>query len=277
MECLNENQFSALLAGGHDEASWLHVSECDACAALFSELVTSSPEAPTARPRFTRERMLGRGPHGITWLAMDEQRQQQVALKVMSATLPPGWDVALREVCALEHPNVAPLLEAGMLDGRPFVTHAVVDGPSLEASLPLPVDHLERVFSQVSAALAWAHHRGVLHGEVCPSNIVLGRRAAQLTDFGLSRVVRSAALDGAVTMRLSWLSPEERAGEVPTARADQYALARSFWVALFGAPFRRDVQRSLVDERLVNALERALSVDPRARFASVTELAEAWR
>lgn len=275
MECLTENQLTGLLSGLDDEAAWLHLSECDVCAAIFHELASRTEEPLPRAGRFTRSRVLGRGPHGITWLAMDEQRQREVALKVMSTTLPAGWAHTLGP--ALEHPAITARLEVGTLEGRPFVTHAFVEGSSLEASLPLALEPTLRIFERVGAALSWAHQHGVLHGEVCPSNILLGAAGAQVTDFGVARAVRQAAPEGALTMRLGWLSPEERGGEEATARSDQWAFARSMWVALFGAPFRLEVPTSLVDATLVKALQRALAVEPSARFASIAQLVQVWR
>lgn len=282
MPCLTENELSALVAGSvaNEDPAWEHLSTCDACARVCTELLAVVPveEGPLSelRTRFALRRRLGRGPHGVTWLATDLEHGHEVALKVLSASLAPGWHEALDSVRALRHPGVTSLLEAGVLGRCAFTAHAFVEGPSLATALPLDPSRVQQLAGQLCEALQAAHDHSVVHGEVCPTNVLLGSTGATLRDFGLAQVMRRSARDDVRELRLSWLAPEVRAGQPLTPQADQYSLARTLWVARWGTPFRLD-RMADTDDPFVSALRRALSPEPSARFSSMMAFSMAWR
>ena len=154
------------------------------------------------------EAEIGRGDasvvHRATWIA----RQRVVALKLISPRPPTGAADLARAVRAAEaaraidHPNIVPVYEAGLVDGVAFVSMRLVDGPSLAALLRVPggMDRprLDAILAQVGAALDHLASLGIVHGGVRPANILVGPGDhAYLTDVGMSAHGRDAAADRA--------------------------------------------------------------------------------
>ena len=110
--------------------------------------------------------------------------------------------VEARVTAQLEHPNIVPVYDLGVLpDGRPFYTMRVVKQPSLGDVLAVgdsirwPLVRLLGAFLQVSRALAYAHSLGVLHGDIKPENILLGGFGeVYLADWGLTKVQPHSAV-----------------------------------------------------------------------------------
>jgi len=158
------------------------------------------PAPPVDLPAHLRPvRPLGRGGSATVWLVRDRRRGDHVALKVLEGTV----DVASllgrveREARALArldgHPAVASIRACGAdRHGRVWIATSFVVGPTLadrvRASEPLDGAEALEVFRALAAALADAHGVGVVHGDVSPANVVLGRAGPVLVDFGVGGV-----------------------------------------------------------------------------------------
>jgi eukaryotic-like serine/threonine-protein kinase len=159
-----------------------------------------------SQPYIVRD-TLGSGGMGVVVVATDQDLNRPVAMKIM-------WDardaVAARrfafeaEVTAqLDHPNIVPVHERGMDGrGRPYYTMRMVRGSSLAEILDLqslgnasaaaefPLNRLVRVLVEVTNAIAYAHDRGVIHRDLKPHNIMVGRYGeVQVMDWGLARML----------------------------------------------------------------------------------------
>jgi len=150
----------------------------------------------------------------------------------------------------LHHPAVVGVFDVGVIDGEFFVAMELVDGLSaaeLSArSGPLPLPMVVRVGLEISEALAHAHalgagpgRAGLVHGDVKPANILLGRDGrARLADFGLARV---AGLTRSRESRptagsIGYLAPECLDGATPDGRADLFSLGVVLAELATGAP-----------------------------------------
>ena len=192
--------------------------------------------------------------------------------------------------------------------GAPLLwyTMPLIEGESLRRRLQrlgrLPVDEALTIAAQVADALAYAHGRGVVHRDIKPENILLGGGHAMVADFG---VAKAAALEHAPDAQLTqlgfvvgtplYMSPEQAAGgETIDARSDQYSLGCTVFEMLAGEPpfagsaGRSAVAQSLtaprprVSERRPEAggaldptLQRAMAIDPDARFPDMAAFTEA--
>src|SRR6478609_4393745 len=143
----------------------------------------------------------GRGGMGIVYRAMHVPLKREVALKVIApgATADEEFRARFRAefeaAASIQHPNVIPIYHAGEQDGLLYVTMRFVDGDDL-ARIVAAETRLEPVraamlIGQVAAALDAAHHRGLVHRDVKPANVLIAGRAgsyhAYLTDFGLTK------------------------------------------------------------------------------------------
>ena len=151
--------------------------------------------------RYELMRLLGEGGMGAVVLARDRVLGRLVAIKVIKPGL--GGDPERRRrrfhreariVASLSHPNIVPVFDASApTPGRAFVVTEYVDGESLWDLLgerpmePIPVAAIVR---GVCAALAYAHNQRVVHLDLKPGNVMVGRDGrVRLHDFGVARVL----------------------------------------------------------------------------------------
>jgi serine/threonine protein kinase len=195
------------------------------------------------------EARLGQGGMGMVFRALHDGDGRTVALKVLRDEL--GADDTFRRRLAhearaaaeVDHPNLAPVLEAGEADGRVYLAIRYVDGRSLAGRLradgPLPLAGLVRLAAEVGAGLGALHERGIVHRDVKPANILLGSDGmAVLGDFGLAkgRAYTVLTRPGQVLGTLDYLAPELIRGEPAGPMSDLYALGCVLFECVAGAP-----------------------------------------
>ncbi|MBK7581497.1 MAG: SUMF1/EgtB/PvdO family nonheme iron enzyme [Myxococcales bacterium] len=182
-------------------------------------------------PRYSPVETLGSGGMGKVVAALDREIGRIVALKTMQNPEPdrPMIRRFLQEAritAQLEHPNIVPVYDLGALEAdKPYYTMRVVKKQSLGDVLDRPVlreqwpmVRLLGAFVQVCRALAYAHARGVLHGDIKPDNILLGDFGeVYLADWGLAKVHR----DSAVRQQLKGSQPPPAFGS-PTGGTPGY-------------------------------------------------------
>jgi serine/threonine-protein kinase len=246
--------------------------------------------------------------------ATDNTLHRRVAVKVLAPELAAALSVDRfeREIAlsaGLQHPNIVPVLTAGVVEGLPFYTMPFVDGESLRARLargPFSVREAVIVLRDVSRALAYAHSRGVVHRDIKPDNILLPSGAATVTDFGLAKAVGASKATapkrpaGSTITRTgtsigtpAYMAPEQVAGDPALDhRADLYSLGIVAYEMLMGAPpfSGRTPQQVLaahlterpapiatrrydVPAKLVELIERLLAKDPADRPKAAIEVA----
>jgi serine/threonine-protein kinase len=137
-----------------------------------------------------------------------------------------------------------------------------------------------QIVRQVGAALDAAHARGMLHRDVKPSNVLLGREDhVYLTDFGLAKPLASSAgltRAGTVVARAQYVAPEQIMGRPVDARADVYALGCVLFEALTGQPPRETPPPSVgVAPEFDDVVRRAMAEDPGERYHSAGDLGHA--
>ncbi len=243
--------------------------------------------------RYRAVRPLGSGGSGSVWLAVDEQKGREVALKVVPREGKAGVR-AEREadaVARLRHPHVARVYSVDRDLGHVYVAYEYVPGITVRDAVRggrLSDRDAIDVAAQVAEALGHAHANGIIHRDVKPANVLLaetGEIDARLLDFGLALMEGEASLTatGDVPGTLSYISPERLRGEETTSAADVWAVGVMLWEALAGqqlffstspvetasriaagAPslgtVRPDLPRSNVD-----TVDRALAADPLRR------------
>jgi len=254
---------------------------------------------------------VGRGGMAVVYRAMDLRHDRSVAVKVLPPHLASavGYERFLHEIqvsAGLSHPYILPLLDSGQADGLLYYVMPFVEGENLRERLArekhLPVEDALRIGLEMAEALGHAHHLGIVHRDVKPSNILLTREHALLADFGVAFAIgRGTQTDERLTgTGLSvgtpeYMSPQQGlADERVDATSDQYSLACVIYEMLAGdSPFaapspdavlRRHVMdtpaslrtlRPTISEAVDGAVARALSKSPESRFPTMEAFASA--
>ena len=262
--------------------------------------------------RFVIEARLGSGGMGEVYRALDTRLKRTVAIKRMSVRgglTAEDHTLFLREgqrASSLQHPNIASIYDVFEEDGEVFLVMELVEGTTLRSRIgpPMVPEEFFEIALQCTQALAAAHAKGILHGDVKPENIMLSaQRQVKLLDFGVARRLPSddpesatATIDNLAHGHLmgtpSYMAPEVLKGGVPDARADIFALGIVFYEMLAGRhPFQgvnvTVTTAHILDDREAATLDRgklkvtspvsavvarALMKDPSLRYASAQAL-----
>ncbi|WP_157983431.1 protein kinase, partial [Nocardiopsis sp. TNDT3] len=225
-----------------------------------------------------------------------------VVLKVLPEHLGRAELNQLRELSGV--PGVVPLLDAGTTaEGDLFVVLPFYAdgsfGDMLARRGPAPVQEAAAVSRSVAAALGSMHGRGLLHGDVCPGNILRAGRTPVLTGFGsVHRSGEALPPPDPATESFLHAAPEALRGEPRTPASDVYQLASTVWTMLVGyTPFSstdgtpfdprgyaervltqdpKPVPRADISRKLRGVLTRALAKLPEERFATPAAFASAF-
>ena len=281
---------------------------------------TDAPAAERALPeRFGSYRVLGelgRGGMGVVYLgARDDDRfEKRVAIKVVSGDLVhPAvlrrFEEERRILASLDHPHIAPLLDAGTTEGGvPYVVMEHVEGESIDGyceARHLGVHERLGLFIRVCDAVQYSHQHLVVHRDIKARNIlVTADGVPKLLDFGIAKLLEPGGIDGSRTrtafraLTPESASPEQVRGEPVTVATDVYSLGVLLYRLLTGrSPYRGsmttdpEIVRAICDEEpqrpsaaaaqgrdLRGDLDlitlKALRKDPARRYASVEQLAQ---
>ena len=214
--------------------------------------------------RYRIEREIGRGGMATVFLAHDIRHDRQIALKFIHAEVADGLAIERfrREIAllaSLQHPHILPLYDSGESDGALFYVMPYIAGESLRSRITrekrLPVDEAVRLTREIADALAYAHAHDVIHRDIKPENILLSEGHALVGDFGIARAVtRSGARRltdaGFAVGTLSYMSPEQGAGDAVDGRSDLYSLGCVVYEMLAGAvPFSGPSAVAIIAQR----------------------------
>lgn len=214
--------------------------------------------------RYTIERVLGEGGMGVVYLAKQSMPERLVAIKVIRS-LAPSLDLIRRfereasVLARLSHPGIAQIFDSGSapiysskpvpylvleyVDGTPLLAHVSTEKLDEAARL--------RLFIDICRAVQYAHQRGVIHRDLKPANVLVQRimegeaggtrhvRAqTKILDFGVARTLEDdnsrQTQAGSLIGTLSYMSPEQIAGETADTRSDVYALGVILFELLSG-------------------------------------------
>lgn len=254
------------------------------------------------------EGLLGTGGMGRVYVAFDTRLKRTVALKMVGRVRQDQLAL-LREArfaAALNHPAICTVHEIGEIDGEPFVVMEHVRGVPLWMAIqhdgPLPLERALSYEMQVVDAMAHAHERGIVHGDLKSSNIMVADHGRiKVLDFGLAvrrnityahtgdidttRVPQSSVAAGTVP----YMAPELLRGSMPDVQTDIWALGIVLHEMLTGLrPFRGATPYELAAHILCNQrvpaptslpaavcriIERCLCTDPGDRYTAVRDLA----
>ncbi|HLK91446.1 MAG TPA: protein kinase [Polyangia bacterium] len=211
-----------------------------------------SPEGTEAlRYRLVRE--AGRGATATVYLARDEALGLEVALKILHPQLGAAPQSAAlarflagaRLLAGLRHPGVVAVYDVDA--GARALAMEWVAGGTLRARLAahpegLPAEEVAATARDLLATLAFLHERGIVHGDLKPSNLLLRAPGeVVLADFGaaaLAEAAAEAARQGEAGGTPLYLAPEQFRGAAASSATDLYAAGAVLWEAATGRPLR---------------------------------------
>ena len=262
---------------------------------------------------------IGAGGMGEVWRARDTRLGRDVAIKILTRTGSSDADrirrfeVEMKAVGRLSHPNVLAVFDVGSHDGVPYLVSELLEGETLRDRLdrgPLPVKVVATTAVEIAQGLAAAHAAGVVHRDLKPENVFLTRDGrVKLLDFGLAKLVESQApvtfegleeaetaarltVSGIVVGTVRYMSPEQIRGAQVDHRSDIFAFGALLFEMLTGQmafrrpsaieslsatlaedPLSRLEDPSPIPEELEPILKRCLEKNPDDRFQSAADLA----
>ena len=250
--------------------------------------------------RYELEQLIGSGGMAAVYRGFDRRLERRVAVKILHASLVGDREVVERfrreaqTVARLSHPNVVSVIDRGEVAGRPYLVFEYVEGETLDQLLRrgprLSIRRALTLAIEVGRGLAFAHSRGVIHRDVKPQNVLVGKGGAKVTDFGVAHAfgIDEVTLTGGAVGTSSYIAPEQVEAGSPDARSDVYSLGVVLFELLTGAApysgasFAEIALQHLnapvpslrarcpgASPRLAAAVERALAKDRERRFPSM--------
>jgi serine/threonine protein kinase len=240
----------------------------------FSEFLSDSPlsSEDIVTPALVGRRVgpylieseIGRGGMGSVWRARraDGRFEGTVAIKFVHAYwLGQAGEQRFRSegrlLARLDHPNIARLIDAGVLDDtQPYLVLEYVEGEPIDAycdRLQLGTEARVLLFQSVLAAVGHAHSHLIIHRDLKPMNVFVTREGTvKLLDFGIARLLgegSAAVLTQTSSHALTpqYAAPEQLLGQPVTTATDQYALGLVLYVLLTGVHPLRTNARSTVE------------------------------
>jgi eukaryotic-like serine/threonine-protein kinase len=264
---------------------------------------------------------IGEGGMGVVYRALDTRLDRTVAIKLLRADAVGDPERKWRFVreakaaSALNHPHIITIHDIDSDQGVDFIVMEYVEGTPLDRLIPkggLPVREAVDTGNQIASALGAAHAAGIVHRDVKPANVIVGRGGRiKVLDFGLAKLVERDAghllvtsdstataasvvertRQGAILGTVAYMSPEQADGRPVDARSDVFSLGAVLYEMLAGRrPFEgnsylqtltailRDPPPPLrtlrpdVPANLERIVSRCLEKQPEDRFPSAGEL-----
>jgi serine/threonine protein kinase len=263
--------------------------------------------------RFRLIRMLGQGGMGAVWIAHHVELDVQCAIKFIEGSFANNAEFRMRFVrearaaAQIKSPHVVHVLDSGVWNDVPYLAMELLEGQDLsgriaQAGRLAPAETVE-IITHVSRALTKAHAAGFVHRDLKPDNIYLtrddDRLLCKVLDFGIAKQLSAGPEGGTRAGTLLgtpyYMSPEQASGAKNVdARSDLWSLAVIAFECLTGTkPFDSEglgellmmIQTGPIPVPSVRApwlpptfdqwFSRAVQRDPRNRYQSAKELAEA--
>jgi len=264
-------------------------------------------ERPLLADRYRVIERLGTGGMAAVYLAHDERLDRRVAVKRLHQSQDGDLDAQRfeREAkigASLSHPNLVSIFDIGHEEESVLLVMEYVEGETLADLLaegPLSEERAVEIVTGVAAALDHAHEAGIVHRDVKPGNVLLGRDGSvKLADLGIAKAIERTDITrtGTVLGTPAYMAPEQLDGGKLTPAVDIYALAVIAFEMFTGkrarpgrtpveiahhvvnepAPDPRDTNRA-ISPAAARAIRAGMARDPHDRPRRAGELAARLR
>ncbi len=220
--------------------------------------------------RYQLQDPIGRGGMATIYRGRDMRMERTVAVKVLRevySTDPKFVTRFQREAkaaSALQHPNIVQVYDYGQSNGSYFIVMELIEGADLRRYLRsrgvLAIDRAIIIAHDVALGLGAAHRRNIVHRDVKPQNVLVGRDGSiKLTDFGIASVYKDINAERLTTTGMTlgtvqYYAPEQAQGEIVSPAADVYALGIVMYEMLTGrTPFDGDTPVAVAMQHIQDA------------------------
>jgi len=251
---------------------------------------------------------------GEVYRARDERLAREVAVKILPAELSHDpsrlrrFEKEARAASALNHPNIVTIYEIGSEGGTSYIAMELVAGRTLRELLlggPMPLKKLLQISTPLAEGLSAAHEAGIVHRDLKPENVMVAKDGlVKILDFGLAKLTTAVGSGeeslptltrtepGGLLGTVSYMSPEQAAGQPADFRSDQFSLGSILWELATGEKaFQRatavDTLAAILHEEPAPAatirpdlpvpfswiVERCLAKEPSRRYVATRDLA----
>jgi len=252
-------------------------------------------------PGYKVLREIGRGGMSIVYLAIQENLDRQVALKVMHHRITGDQEFKTRfqregkSVAQLTHPNIVNIFDMGIAGDHYYIAMEYIPNGNLKGLINDRSVTLARqieIIKDIAAALRYAHQKGCIHRDVKPMNILFREDgSAVLTDFGVAKMTHQASATltstGFIIGTPRYMCPEQAKGGKVDNRSDIYSLGVVFFELLSGrTPYDSDSAISVLYKHVESPIpalpaylsqyqpiiNRLLAKKPADRYQNIDEL-----
>lgn len=254
---------------------------------------------------------IGEGGMATVYKAYQPSMDRNVAIKVLPSQLAESAEFAkrfqqeARIIAKLEHPHILPVFDYGESGGITYLVMRYLDAGTLrdrmEKGRPLPLNEIDRLFSQLADALSYAHGYGIIHRDLKPSNALIDSQGNLfLTDFGIAKLLESASprltQTDAIMGTPAYISPEQAQAARVNQRSDIYSLGIILYEMVTGrVPFVAETPLAVILQHVSDPLPppstvkpdvpaaveqvilKALAKKPEDRYNTVNEFLSAWK
>jgi len=247
---------------------------------------------------------IGGGGMALVYKAHDVLLNRKVAVKVLRQQFVHDEEFIRRfrreaqAAASLSHPNVVSIYDVGREEDVHFIVMEYVEGSNLNEIIheraPLQPEEAVHIAAQICDALVSAHQNQIIHRDIKPHNILIGKNGrVKVTDFGIARAVTASTITqtGSVVGSVHYFSPEHAKGTSTGEKSDLYSLGIVLYQMLTGKlPFHgespisvalKHLQETFVEPRVINTLIpqsvenvilRAMRKNPAERYASASDM-----
>ena len=259
--------------------------------------------------RYRIDGVLGSGGMGQVYLAHDVELQRTVAIKLVDGRRQRPQELVreARFAASLDHPSICTIHGVEYLGEEPFLVMEHIKGIPLSKVIrgrrSISQSTALDFARQIIAAVGHAHDRGVIHGDLKSSNVMIGPDGhVTILDFGLACRAGGAPSESESTCQspsssaagtVPYMAPEIIRGQPASVQSDIWALGVLLFEMMVGRrPFAGVTPYELASNILVNKrtrmesqiqgpireiVDRCLSVDPAGRYRSARDLGQALR
>lgn len=233
-------------------------------------------------PAFEFKALISSNDFSAVYMASQRSLDRDVAIKILAPQVSDrtdfrqSFETTARMMAKLNHPNLIGVYDSGLVDGMLYFVMEFVPGKSLERSAKGQCVELSQAIHLVTgicAGLTQAHQHGILHGDLCPANILLNQKAEpKIGNFGFTHAADPAD-------RKSPYGAPEISGQTATKPGDIFAVGAILYELLTGRPQKPGSAPPSSHSKCGPAIDaiwsKATHADPAERYADAKALASA--